>query len=102
MILDISCHFLMEKEQSVCKWLFKTKHNGDGTVDRHKARLVIMGNKQLLGVDHGETFAPMAKMTIVRATLAVDAIHNWYTTQMDVTNAFLHGDLEEDVDMSFP
>ena len=48
-----------------CKWIYSIKLCSDGTVDRYKARLVVLGNKQEYGVDYEETFAPVAKMTIV-------------------------------------
>lgn len=71
-------------------------------MDRYKSRLVILGCKQQYGVDFIETFALMAKMTIVRALLAIAVIYDWFVFQMDVTNAFLHGDLFEDVYMTLP
>lgn len=81
---------------------FKTKFKPDGTIDKHKARLVILGCHQNPGVDYFETFAPVAKLTTVRTILAVAAIQNWFTHQMDVSNAFLHGDLTETVYMKMP
>lgn len=79
------------------KWMYKTKYNSDGSIERLKARLVILGCRQKFGIDYGETFAHVAKLTTVRTLLAIVSIRGWMTCQMDVSNAFLHGDLFEDV-----
>ena len=75
------------------KWVFSVKLRSDGSLDRYKARLVALGNKQEYGVDYEETFAPVSKMTTVRTILAIAASQSWRLHQMDVKNAFLHGDL---------
>uniref|UniRef100_A0A2N9IA16 Retrovirus-related Pol polyprotein from transposon TNT 1-94 n=1 Tax=Fagus sylvatica TaxID=28930 RepID=A0A2N9IA16_FAGSY len=85
-----------------CKWVYSIKVKSDGSLDRYKARLVALGNNQEYGVNYEETFAPVAKMTTIRTILAIAASQNWDLHQMDVKNAFLHGDLKEDVYMRPP
>jgi hypothetical protein len=85
-----------------CKWVYSVKLNSDGSLNRYKARLVALGNKQEYGIDYDETFAPVAKMTTVRTILSIAASNGWSLHQMDVKNAFLHGDLTEDIYMTPP
>lgn len=54
-----------------CKWIYFIKLHFDGPLDRHKARLVALGNRQKYTVDYEETFAPITKMTIVQLVLAI-------------------------------
>jgi len=82
--------------------VYKTKFNSDGTIDRHKARLIAQGFTQTFGVDFKETFAPVAKMNIVRVLLSVAVNNGWLMCQMDIKNAFLHENLEEEVYMKLP
>jgi hypothetical protein len=82
--------------------VFKIKHNADGSVSKYKARLVAKGYAQTYGIDYEETYSPVAKMTIIRAIIAMIAAKGWSLHQMDVKNVFLHVDLQEEVYMEQP
>lgn len=84
------------------KWIFKTKYNEKGEVDKFKARLVAKGYHQRLGVDFHEVFAPVARWDTIRTLLAKAAEKEWKVFQLDVKSAFLQGDLNEDVYIEQP
>ena len=82
-----------------CKWIYQTKFVVDGSVDKHKGKLVAKGFLQVLGVDYIETFAPVTKMNSIHLTLAIAIAHGWVVHQMDVKSEFLNGDLHEEIYM---
>jgi hypothetical protein len=77
------------------KWVFKHKLHPDGSLDRYKARWVMRGFTQRAGVDFQETFTPVVKPATMRIVLTIAASKQWPTRQLDVSNAFLHGHLDE-------
>ncbi|GJR61885.1 ribonuclease H-like domain-containing protein [Tanacetum coccineum] len=83
-------------------WLFHHKSLVYGTLSRYKARLVANGSTQLEGVDVDETFSPVVKPGTIRTVLSLVASRHWSIHQLDVKNAFLHGDLSETVYMLQP
>lgn len=76
---------------------FRNKLNEDGKVIRNRERLVCKGYSQKEGIDNNETFAPIARIEVVRLFLAFATHKNYKVYQMDVKCAFLNGDLEEEV-----
>jgi hypothetical protein len=85
-----------------CKWVYKIKRNADGSISRYKAKLVAKGFHQQAGLDYDETFSPVIKPTTVRIILTLATQFSWPLRQLDISNAFLHGFLKEDVYMAQP
>jgi hypothetical protein len=85
-----------------CKWVFRIKRKAYGLVDCYKARLVAKGFHQQARIDYSETYSPVIKPTTVCLLLSIAISSGWSLKQIDIQNAFLHGNLFEEVYMSQP
>ena len=85
-----------------CKWIFKTKRDSNGNVERYKARLVVKGFTQREGIDYKETFSPVSSKDSFRTIMALVAHFDLELHQMDVKTTFLNGNIDETIYMVQP
>ncbi|KAJ9538813.1 hypothetical protein OSB04_031546 [Centaurea solstitialis] len=97
---------LIDKSNSIKpignKWVFKTKRDANGKIERYKARLVAKGYNQKEGINYNETLSPVSTKDAFRVLMALVAHFDLELHQMDVKTAFLNGDLEEEIHMTQP
>ena len=84
------------------KWIFHIKRKPDGTIDHYKAKLVAKGYHQRPGIDFYKKFSLVVKQASIRLILSMAISFKWDIHEFDVSNAFLHGALDEDVFMQQP
>ncbi|GJT77266.1 retrovirus-related pol polyprotein from transposon TNT 1-94 [Tanacetum coccineum] len=77
------------------KWVYRLKRDKNGVVTRYKARFLAKCFQQQPGIDFHETFSPVVKSTTIRAVLSLTVTNDWPLRQLDIQNAFLHGNLKE-------
>jgi len=84
------------------KWVYNIKYNTDGSIEHWKAHLILRGFGQLAGLDCNETFSLVVKPATIHIVFTLTVAHGLVIRQLDVTNAFLHGDLHDDIYMTYP
>ncbi|CAH9117709.1 unnamed protein product [Cuscuta europaea] len=94
--------FATGKKPIHSKWVYKIKYKSDESIELYKFGLVICRSRQIEGINYHDTFTLVAKLVTVRTILAIAASHHWQLYQLNVDNAFLHGDLHEEVYMHLP
>ena len=97
-LVELSAHTKAIK----VKWVFKLKHNVDGSIVRHKARLVAQGFLQREGLDYSEVFTPVERLEIVRLVEALACNQGWSTFHLDVKSTFMNGPLDKEVYVTQP
>ena len=85
-----------------CKWVFRTKRNQDGQIEKYKSRLCLKGYLQLYGLDYTDTFAPVVKITSIRLIMVLSVYLKLQMYQLDFDTTFLNVTLKETIFMEQP
>lgn len=92
----------MTRKKSGYTWVYKTKYNSDGSVERHKERLVVKGFIERYGIDYENSFALVSRQETIRMMISLAAQNKWSIHHVDVKIPFLNGYLEEEVYVEQP
>jgi len=92
------------KDKSIVssKWIFKTKHSTDGSIEKFKTTFVAQGFSQKEGIDYEEQFSLVARYTSIITIVSLESKMKWKLHQMDVKTTFLNGVIEEEVYIEQP
>ena len=83
-------------------WVYRIKHNADGSIEQFKARLVAKGFSQRPGIDYFETFASTMRHATIRVILALAAIEDLHLRSVDISHAFINSEIDTEVYMAQP
>jgi len=78
-------------------WTFKRKRYPDGRIRKYKARFCVRGDKQVVGIDVFETYAPVVQWSSVRLCFILSTILGLASRQVDYTNAFVQAKVKSDM-----
>ena len=84
------------------KWVFKVKRNADGSIDHYKAQLVAKGYNQHPGFDYLEVFIPTVHLSSIRVILMLAALPDLHLHSLDVSHAYLNGEMDCEIYMAQP
>jgi hypothetical protein len=84
------------------KWIYKTKHTTDGSIEKYKAIFVSRGFSQKEGIDYEDNFSPVSRYISIRTILSLATMMKWKVHQMDVKKTFLNGEIKEEVCVEKP
>ena len=84
------------------KWVYRVKHNADGSIERFKARVVAKGFNQRPGQDYFETFASTMRQSTIRIVMALAAIEDMELRSVDISYAFTNSDIDVEIYMQQP
>ncbi|XMA17431.1 hypothetical protein WAI453_010222 [Rhynchosporium graminicola] len=91
-----------DRKPLTTKWTFRKKLGGEGEITRYKARMVARGFQQIEGFDFTETYSNVVKAASYRILFAMTALYGWHCYQIDITTAFLNGDIDEEIYIRAP
>ena len=84
-----------------CKWVLEVNMNPNGSTAHLQAQMIAKGFAQTC-VDYLETFSPVVKLASIHVLISLPNSNNWPLHQLEVKNAFLHGDLQEEIYVKQP
>ncbi|CCA77031.1 hypothetical protein PIIN_11016 [Serendipita indica DSM 11827] len=84
------------------RWVFKIKRDADGSISKYKGRIVAKRYAQREGIDYTETFAPTVRFGALRTIIALAALEDWELESVDISTAFLNGEIDAEVYMRKP
>lgn len=102
MTLRTLCTQTINRKVIGSKWVYKFKFKANGEIEKYKARVVAKGYTNKESIYYNETFSLVASLVSIRTLLAIALANSWYLSQIDVINAFLHGELNEEIYMTPP